>query len=511
MEKKNKSNPSYFKNKKELIVIIQQSLLYLDDEHIFRDNKDEIDKIIGEILYCIEKDLEKALNEKHPKIIHLIRSIQALLGQNNSSTTTLQRQVKTLTLLRRVFTLKRSLLKADETTESDILTSLWNVFDHALLNLCIHYESEISKTILREDGLIEKHNIVKNDLQKQLNALYQLIKNAPIGMAGCDTDLKVKLWNPAAVNLTGYQQADIIAKSILTIFSHPSQTILKDQFKHEHCRLKQINLNIQTKEGGIFNALVLIKKLNSEIRQKIQYIINFIDLSKDDKLKSQLGKIEQLGAVARLSDAIMHDVRNPINSLALNIDVLAQRLTGNTALHDIFEKINRQITTLSRNLKQYVGYSKITELQLEPIDIGEVMEELTLDTYHQLSGRPITVNYHRAKSKLMIKGDRNQLNRVFRNLLDNAIDAIGEVGTIDIYLKKSNKNVTISIMDNGRGIDEENLQNVFKPYFTTKERGSGLGLFIVQEIIRAHNGKINCKANKNQGTVFTVNIPAFNE
>jgi signal transduction histidine kinase len=276
-----------------------------------------------------------------------------------------------------------------------------------------------------------------------------------------------------------------------------------------------MKLNIQTRDGGIFNAYVFMSRLKTEIKQKVQYIFNIVDLSKDEKLKTQLEKIEQLGAIARLSDAIMHDVRNPINSLALNIDVLTQLHTKRSfhseEMSDILVKINRQISTLAQNLNRYVGYSKITELKLEPIDVGETLNELILDTHLLLTEKRISLNFRQPKSQLLINGDWNQIIRVFRNLIDNAIDAIGTKGSIDVTVRKRNNNIIISIVDSGSGINPENLLNVFKPYFTTKDKGSGLGLFIVREIVRAHHGRIYCKSSVDQGTRFTVSIPTLSE
>ena len=207
----------------------------------------------------------------------------------------------------------------------------------------------------------------------------------------------------------------------------------------------------------------------------------------------------------------MHDVRNPINSLALNVDVLTQLLSGRSLLSkeiiDINEKIIRQISNLSQNLNRYVGYSRLTELKLEAIDLRELLNKLILDFHHQLAGRQIVLKYRRSMKKLLIDGDSTQLIRVFRNLVDNAIDAIEDKGTIDVNVRQRDDNINISIVDNGPGIKSENLQNVFKPYFTTKDKGTGLGLFIVREIVRAHHGKVYCASSDDHGTRFTVSIP----
>ena len=513
--KKQKRYTDIFENHEELITKIKHSFLAIDDTKISDHQIDQLVKIIEEIINSFKKDLQKDVSKKHHKANNLTKTIITLSQEKNGLLSNLYKQIQVLIVIRKVLTENFSSMRSDRLVEKEQAISIWNVLDNASLNLCKRYEAENTKNTHRDKSIIEKLKIVKNDLQRQLNSTYQLIKDLPIGMAGCDSDLNIKLWNPTAVNMTGYRPADIIGNSILNIFSTPSQNVFLSHLTHEYSRIKRLKLNIQTKEGGIFNAFVFNNKLTTEVKQNIQYIINFIDLRKDEKLKSQLEKIEQLSAIARLSDAIMHDVRNPINSLALNIDVLTQLFSGKFSfsedLNEILNKINRQISNLTNNLKQYIGYSKITELLFEPIDIREPLNELILDTRHQILGRNINITYHGSDKKLMIYGDWNQLIRVFRNLMDNAIDAIGNKGNIDVFVKKTNKNVNISMVDDGRGIKSENLPNVFRPYFTDKEKGSGLGLFIVREIVRAHNGKVYCYSTINQGSRFTVSIPAMIE
>lgn len=502
-----------FENIDELCNKIQIS--YFDSVDINnQDNQNEQEvEIIKEIIISYGRDLKRKFNKKQYKSNDLTRTVLSLFQENNPVQKSLNQKIQILTICRKILTEKINSSNYDPMIEKDINVTISNLTDHAIFSLCNKYEAEYNNKIHRDAYITTNLKIVKNDLQKQLNSVYQLIKNTPTGLAGCDHELKVKLWNSMAENITGYQQADIIGMNILSIFSLASQKEIGDQLSGELSRRKRMKLNIQTKDGGIFNSYVLINKLKSEMKQKVQYIFNFVDLSKDEKLKSQLEKIEQLSAIARLSDAMMHDIRNPVNSLALNIDVLTDLLSAGQSINEeqdvIIKKINRQISNLTHNLNRYVGYSRLTELKLEPIDIREPLDELILDIRHQLTERNKMITYNRSKNKSMINGDWNQLSRVFRNLIDNAIDAVGDHGKITINIRKRNKNITIHIEDNGSGIKSDNIQNVFKPYFTTKDKGSGLGLFIVREIVHAHHGKVSCTSSGLEGTRFIVSIPAI--
>jgi PAS domain S-box-containing protein len=502
-----------FKDREELIDTVFKHLKSVSGSNKHEYFKDRHQESIVKLFSGIEKVLEKKITNKDAQWTNLLRLFHPVWKDFSESRINHYQQLEIIINCKKVILEKSTSLQLENGLNNSFKYFIGDLTDLLLLDRsreCAKYSLRKSN---RDKQIIEDLKLVKNDLQKQLDLIYQIIRNTPMGFAGCDAKLNVKIWNRIAESLTGYEQSNIIGKSILEIFTPPSQAVIQNQLSDSMHRRKRMKLNIQTRDGGIFNAYILVSRLRSEIKQKVKYIINIVDLSKEEQLKSQLEKIEQLGAIARLSDAIMHDVRNPINSLALNIDVLTQQLSEKLSsaneTRTIIEKVNRQISNLTQSLNRYVGYSRITELKLEPIDLNKTLSEVILDMHHHIVEKQITLKFHRSKIPLMINGDWTQLIRVFRNLIDNAVDAIVAKGTIDIITRKRNQNITISVVDNGRGIRSENFANVFKPYFTTKEKGSGLGLFIVREIVRAHHGRVYCTSSDAKGTRFTVSIPAI--
>ena len=383
-------------------------------------------------------------------------------------------------------------------------------FDRVMLELINnHTDNKASK---QDKELIRKLKIVKNDLQLQLNLMYQFIKSSPVGLAGCDDEFNVKFWNPMAARMTGYEQSFIIGKNFDTILSGKSRAVFRRKIPpEEHIRVRRLKINIQTKTGGNFHSLISMNRIGSADKVPIRYVISFADLSIEEKLHTQVQKIDQLSALARLADAIMHDIRNPISALALNIDVLSQIMEESdmhsVQIEKVLQKINRQIGELGRNLNQYVGYSGITELQMEPFDLGEILEELFLDTKVRASAGNVKLQYKRPRTDLTVYGDWRQLVRVFRNLLDNALESVDRAGEINITARHRSGNIYITVADNGTGIPPENIHSIYQPYFTTKQNGTGLGLFIVREIVRGHHGKIYCTSKARYGTRFTVSLP----
>jgi len=123
------------------------------------------------------------------------------------------------------------------------------------------------------------------------------------------------------------------------------------------------------------------------------------------------------------------------------------------------------------------------------------------------SSKNIQIIYNNPQKPLNILGDWSQLRRVFVNIIQNSIDVIKEKGSIIIKLLKRKKRILVTVEDSGKGIAGDNLKKIFNPYFSTKETGTGLGLFIAKEIVNVHHGRITCKNIPNRGAKFTISFP----
>lgn len=387
-----------------------------------------------------------------------------------------------------------------------------NDFIDLLLMLFIEtWNKDQIKLYKKNQKLISKLTIVKNDLQNHLDVVYQLIKDAPVGMAACDEDYIVEFWNPMATRLTGFFQSDILKKKIFQVFTFESQSEFIYKMTSKDKSIVRMKLNMKMKEGGIFPVWISVSKIKDIPFGKIKYVISFYDLKKDEMIRSQMEKIDQLSAIARLSGAIMHDIRNPINTIGLNLDVLEQSLetaeTLQPPVSEILIKIHRQIEQLTQNLNQYLGYSKLSELNLERIDLLEHLTTMITDRQFHYAGKNIRLQLTKPRGTIYIICDWVQLRRALINLIQNAVDVIGEQGIVRVEVQKKKRRLTISVSDNGPGIEAGSIKHIYEPYFSTKASGIGLGLFITREIVRGHHGRIYCTSRINRGTRFTISLP----
>ncbi len=403
---------------------------------------------------------------------------------------------------------------ASETNEAFYrkFETLQKIFDYTVLFLS-NWWGEVHREIRAADQkLIDELKIVKNDLQRQLNVIYQLIKESPAGVAACDQQLKVLHWNPMASRVTGFQPADILKRNISEIIYVKSRDLFLDKIQSGREWISNLHLNIQQKNGKHFPALVSVSKIKQPRPGNIFAIISFQDISSQVKMTSQIQKIDKLKAISRLTSAMMHDIRNPLNSIGLNAEILEEllgkRLPQMPAdIDDILKKIQTQVHQLAQNLNHYLRYTHLTDLNMEPTEIKSQLTSLIHDMSYAASMKKITVKFHRPRQEYWIMADWLQLRRVINNLLQNAIDILEDSGCIQVRLFRRKTRLLITIRDNGPGIDAMQLKDIFEPFYTTKPTGEGLGLFIAREIVIAHHGRISVVSEPGEGTLFTISFP----
>jgi len=367
----------------------------------------------------------------------------------------------------------------------------------------------------KDRQLIEELNIVKNDLQNQLNSIYQIVKEFPIGVADCDEALDVLHWNPMAVVLTGFQPSDILKKKFLEILHGPSQKLFLEKLGTESRGRIHMHLRIRLKEGGTFAALVTVRVLKKPYLGKISFVILFQEVGEKSKFTSQVKRIDRLTTISRLTSAMMHDIRNPLNTIGLNAELLESRLVKDhgsikAEAQDLIDKIQRQVHQLSQSLNHYLAYTHLTELHMQPENISTHLSDMLEDVRYEATIKKIQVRFQKPRTPFWILADWLQLKRVFTNLIQNAFEVLGPSGCIVISVRRRQTRLLIQIQDNGPGIDPNHLKKIFEPFFTTKATGEGLGLFISREIVEAHRGRMNVHSVPDQGTCFTISLPLWN-
>jgi signal transduction histidine kinase len=238
------------------------------------------------------------------------------------------------------------------------------------------------------------------------------------------------------------------------------------------------------------------------------------------EMERQLEKAERLSSLGQLAAGVAHEIRNPLNA----ISIAAQRLKRDFVPSDPQKEadfqnlsgvIKDEIKRLNSTIEEFLTFSKSRRLDFSKFSITEVLQKIVNLIREEASTRGITIETTWRENPALISMDVNKLQQAFLNLIKNAMESITEAeGKITITVDKHGKNYIITrISDTGCGMTAEEIEKIFSPEYTTKEKGVGLGIPLAFEIIRGHGGDIQVISRKGKGTIFEVILPRerFNE
>jgi PAS domain S-box-containing protein len=322
--------------------------------------------------------------------------------------------------------------------------------------------------------------------------------------------------NPAGIQLFGYKdKSEILGKQFLSEIS--------DEFGKEFTgKLSQIavfqdyEMVMKNREGDKIIVLVTITatKDDSGNLTGFQGIIH--DLTEKKRMENELFQMHKLESLGSIAGTIAHDFNNIISSILVNTEITSRYAGDNKMLVDSARLIRESALRASALSQRLLGFAKKQEPDFHPVHIDNIIKEAVEIIQNTANDRKITIKMPRNEESYIINGDKVQLGQLFLNLLINSIEAVPDMGKIEIECKPLKKDeakseftitsdswVRVILKDNGAGIDQKDLPNIFDPFFSTKRNKStnvGLGLTSVMMVVKNHHGKMKIKSAKGTGT-----------
>ncbi len=221
----------------------------------------------------------------------------------------------------------------------------------------------------------------------------------------------------------------------------------------------------------------------------------------------ELRNIEKFAVTGRISRTIAHEVRNPLTNINLATEQLKNEVESNEDVNLLFEMISRNSNRINQLISDLLNSTRTSELRYEKASANDVIDrslEFAIDRI-ELKHINVIKDYDPGICPILV--DQEKIVIALLNIIVNSIEAMDDYGTLHIFTKNKIDRCIITISDNGKGMTSEDANRLFEPYFTTKEKGTGLGLTNTQNIILAHNAKISVESQLGKGTSFTI---AFN-
>ncbi len=267
------------------------------------------------------------------------------------------------------------------------------------------------------------------------------------------------------------------------------------------------------KIGDCRNCVVYRESCGDEINELVEVFNQMLkdlrhNLDALEKVNAEKARMERLSALGEMAATVAHETKNPLNAIRIATAYLKHNFRGDI-LSEFLGIIEQEVTRLNDISSNFLGFSKPPPLQLKPCNINAVVETTVELIRQEATARNIELVLLKDENIPVLPCDISRVKQAVLNLLINAMDASRAGDTISISTEGGKDQLRIVVRDTGMGISEDDMGRIFKPFYSTKTRGSGLGLSIVDRIVKEHGGEIEVESREGKGTTFSITLRVY--
>jgi len=353
----------------------------------------------------------------------------------------------------------------------------------------------------------EELSRINQEIEQRRRYMEIVLRNVAAGVISVDRDGVITTINTSAEKLLNINTGSVMGKNFRDILREAHLEIVKESLKDlviakQDTIHRQITLDVRGTRLSLHLHLTMLRDESGDFMGTVLVL--------DDL--TQVMKAQRMAAWREVARRIAHEIKNPLTPIQLSAQRLRKRYLSRfgddeKVFDECTEMIIKSVDELKNLVNEFSNFARMPAIQPEPNDLnGIIRETLTL---YQEAHRGVTFNFTPDSQLPQLKVDRDQIKRVVINLLENAVAAMEEKGTIEIssHYDPELKMADFRIADDGPGIPPEDRSRLFEPYFSTKKTGTGLGLAIVNSIISDHGGFVRVKNNVQRGACFVVELP----
>jgi PAS domain S-box-containing protein len=257
-----------------------------------------------------------------------------------------------------------------------------------------------------------------------------------------------------------------------------------------------------------------LQQAHAELELRVQERTTALrhEIAERQRLEGEAQRAQHFALLGRLAAGVSHEIRNPLGAIFLHVDLLEEELQQPTPespnqIAQALLEIRTQMGRLDELVQDYLSLVRVSNIELQPEDLGLCVQAWSAEMQAQAAAQGVTLQIKGLEHLGQVQFHASTLRRAVLNLVQNALDVVAKGGTVSITGYSTATQVQLQVCDTGSGIAAERLERIFEPLYTTKPGGTGLGLYIVREIVAAHGGQITVASAEGQGTTFTITLP----
>jgi two-component system nitrogen regulation sensor histidine kinase GlnL len=348
------------------------------------------------------------------------------------------------------------------------------------------------------------------------------------GVAVTDAEGRVRIWNRAAEEMTEIPAAEAIGKNIRAVLSDTPAVVSQIEKTVSSGRsYSDYEAEIVVKHGPPHPVGIVTSMLTDDEGRPTGVILTIRDQTGVRDLKERMRRSDRLATLGLIAAGIAHEVKNPLVGIRgaaqlMKSELQSDNKAGGGALKSLTEYLDvilKESDRLNKVLEGILDFTRIKPREMKASNIHSVLDRVLLLNEESARQRGVVLARIYDPSLPDVYGSEDQLIQVFLNIIKNAIEAMPQGGKLAVVTRMSDLFTTVQsdgkkyqlmvvkVSDSGRGIKQEHLQDIFTPFFTTKDRGVGLGLALSYQVVQEHLGTIRVESQENEGTTFSVYLP----
>lgn len=348
------------------------------------------------------------------------------------------------------------------------------------------------------------------------------------GFVVSDADGRVLFWNRAAEEMTGIAGPDAVGKSVYSVFNeNPAVVSQLEKTAASGRSYSDYEAEISVKHGSQRPVGLVTSVLTDDEGRPTGLILTIRDQAGVRDLKERMRRSDRLATLGMIAAGIAHEVKNPLVGIRGAAQLMKSEIrllsepdpAAGKSLTEYLDVILKEADRLNNVLEGILDFTRVKPLEIKASNIHSILDRVLLLNEESARKRGVILTRLYDPSLPNVYGSENQLIQVFLNIIKNAVEAMPKGGKLTIMTRMSDLFTTVQadgrkyqlmvvkVSDTGMGIKQQHLQNIFTPFFTTKDGGVGLGLALSYQIVQEHQGTIRVESQENEGTTFSVYLP----